>query len=559
MDELTRSLGVPELLARVLIARGFSDPTHAARYLEPRLADMPDPFLLAGMESGAARLTQAIESRQSVALYGDYDVDGVTSTALLQEFLMVHGVRARSYIPHRLEEGYGLHHDAVGRLADDGIELLITLDCGITAVDEVAYANDRGMDVIVVDHHRCPVTLPAASATLNPHQPGCLYPDKVLAAVGVAFNLAAGVRKNLRARGYYQRTATPEPNLRRALDLVALGTIADMVPLVGVNRLFAWFGLQEMRQVRRPGMRALFEVSEVRPARLSSQDVSFKLAPRVNAAGRLDDASVGVQLLTSGSFDEARLLATRLDAANQERRLIQAEVFTEAVAQAEQQSDHPALVVHHECWHPGVVGIVASKLVETFGKTALVIGQDGRGSGRAHGGLHLFEALSSCSDLLLKFGGHRAAAGFRLKPKEIQDFAARFRAQVAQHRQLEGSGEPELHVDFQVRAEEISLELVNALSRLEPFGIGNPQPLCRMEALPVKRTTVVGGHHLKLRLGEGPRPVSAIAFRHAALEPDLAPGTCVELAGHLEVNDFAGFERVQFRVRDLKMPTKACG
>jgi single-stranded-DNA-specific exonuclease len=534
----------------------MNDPEEVDRYLTPRLGQMPDPFLLSGMEAASRRVARAIREGHRVTLYGDYDVDGVTSTALLQDFLLHHGLRARSYIPHRLEEGYGLNHEAVERLAAEGTDLLVTLDCGITAVDEVAAANARGMDVVVVDHHRCPPELPQAVATLNPHQPGCRYPDKVLAAVGVAFNLAAGVRKTLREEGAYGEDGPAEPNLRRALDLVALGTIADMVPLTGVNRLFAWFGLEEMRKAERPGLRALMEVSGVRPRRLGSQDVSFKLAPRINAAGRLEDASVGVHLLTASRMDEARRSAARLDAANADRRVIQAEVLAEARQQADQRGDAAALVLHHPDWHPGVVGIVASQLVEAYQRPVAVVGQDGRGSARTFGGLHLYDALSACGAHLLKFGGHRAAAGFRIAAASLEGFRAAFEVEVGRRGSEIATPPDAMPVDLEVRADEISLELARLLSRLEPFGIGNPQPVCRVEALPVQRAAVVGGQHLKLRVGAGPRPLSAIAFRQADREPELSPGTPVELAGHLEVNDYAGFERVELRVRDLGVPDR---
>lgn len=553
---LASALQVPDPVARVLWHRGLASPEAASRFLSPRLSDMPDPFSMRGLADAADRLVQAIEEQEPVTLYGDFDVDGVTSSALVQSFLLHHGLRARVYIPHRLEEGYGLNPAAVEQLAGEGTRLLVTLDCGITAVDEVERARALGIDVIVVDHHRCPPALPRAVATLNPHHPDCAYPDKVLAAVGVAFNLVVGVRKRLREAGFYARTGIEEPRLKQALDLVALGTIADMVPLTGVNRMLAWFGLQEMAQARRPGLRALMEVAQIRPRKVRSQDVAFKLAPRINAAGRLDDASVGVQLLTSGRMDEARRHAATLDAANADRRLIEAEVFRAAEGQAQLDQDAPGVVVADPEWHPGVVGIVASRLVERYGKPAVVVGRHGRGSARTAGALHLYDALAACRDHLVKFGGHRAAAGFRLGEGGFSPFRTQllevFRAEADAIR----DATPPVELDLSLLPEALSLDLVQGLERLGPFGVGNPEPLCGL-AGPVRRVQVVGGQHLKLRFGDGPRPVSAIAFKQGALEPSLGLGTQVDVAGCLEVNDFGGFERVEVRVREIQARTDA--
>lgn len=549
---LASALKIPEPVARVLWHRGLTGPESAARFLSPSLSDMPDPFSMRGLAEASERILRAIENQERVALYGDFDVDGVTSSALMQGFLLHHGLRSRVYIPHRLEEGYGLNPAAMEQLAGEGIQLLVTLDCGITAVDEVERARQLGVEVIVVDHHRCPPEMPRAVATLNPHHPDCAYPDKVLAAVGVAFNLIVGVRKRLRESGFYQRSGIVEPNLKQALDLVALGTIADMVPLTGVNRMLAWFGLAEMAQARRPGLRALMEVADVRPRKVRSQDVAFKLAPRINAAGRLDDASVGVQLLCAGRMDEARRHAATLDAANADRRLIEAEVFAEADAQAELHPDAPGVVVFDPEWHPGVVGIVASRLVEKYGMPSVVVGRNGRGSGRTAGALHLYDALAACDAHLVKFGGHRAAAGFRLGEGGFECFRRDLWSVLEAERAAIQDSAPTVELDLSLSPESLSLDLVEGLARLGPFGVGNPEPICGL-AGPVRRAQVVGGQHLKLRFGEGPRPVSAIAFKQGALESSLGPGTQVDIAGCLEVNDFGGFERVEVRVREIQL------
>ena len=552
-DRIARDLDLSPALARLLVARGLSDVDAARRYLQPELGHLPSPFLMAGLERASERVVAAILEGQRVALYGDYDVDGVTSSSLLAAFLGHHGVTPRVYIPHRLREGYGLNHDAIDTLAEEGTQLLVTLDCGITAADEIQRANEAGMDVVVVDHHTCPAELPPAYATLNPHQPGCDYPEKVLAAVGVCFNLIVGVRKKLRDAGAYDGRFT-EPNLREVLDLVALGTIADMVPLTGVNRMLAWFGLREMQRVRRPGLRALMEVAGVRPSRVSGQDVAFRLGPRINAAGRLDDASVGVRLLTATSSEAARPLAERLDVANGDRRRIEAEVFKEAVEQAEPMAAGAhVLVLHGAAWHAGVVGIVASKLVERFELPAVVIGEGGRGSARTAGALHLYDALASCAHHLVKFGGHRAAAGLRIESAHVDAFRRDLDAAVARAKAAGVDATIPLEYDLDLDAGQIDLAFAKEVARLEPFGVGNAEPTFRLLRLAVREHRVVGQHHLKLRLDGGGRPLDAIAFRFGDREPEVGRGGPLDLACHVEVSEFGGYERVELRVRDLRV------
>lgn len=543
--------------ARLLVSRGVRTVADARRFLEPSLQDVPDPSLMRGLDRAVLRLCDAILKKERVALYGDYDVDGVTSTTLLASFLRSLGVDARTYIPQRLSEGYGLNPGAVDTLAGEGTQLLITLDCGITAADEITRANAAGIDCIIVDHHRCPPELPPAYAVLNPHQPGCAYPDKGLAAVGVCFNLVVGVRRELRARGCFTGEGTTgalgaEPNLRRLLDLVALGTIADMVPLTGVNRTLVRFGLDELRLARRPGVRALLDVAAVRASRAASGDVAFKLGPRINAAGRLADADVGVRLLLSTSMEEARPLADRLEAANGARQRIEADVFAAAFLQVEALgSELPAaLVVHDDSWHPGVVGIVASKLVEAFQRPTIVIGQGGRGSARTARGVHVYDAIARASAHLRKFGGHRAAAGLSLDASAIDAFRADFVAAVEVDPGREG-GASELCYDDELRPEDVSLEGHTELAKLEPFGNGNPEPLFRLRGARISTARIVGKNHLKLRLSAGGRTLDAIAWKQGDLEPLLHPGRAVELVVNVDRSEFSGVETVELRVKDL--------
>ena len=545
--------GIHPRIARLLAARGVTDHSTAERYLRPQLGHMPDPFSMKDVDRASARLADAIQGGEAITLFGDYDVDGVTSSALMAAFLRQHGVSARVYIPKRLTEGYGLNRDAVETVAEWGTQLLVTLDCGITAADEIARANGLGLDVIVVDHHKCPPALPPAFATLNPHQDDCAYPDKVLAAVGVCFNLIIATRKVLRDRGAYG-AEQGEPNLRRMMDLVALGTIADMVPLTGVNRVVTWFGMAELRAARRPGVRALMDVSRVRAPRCGSTDVGFRLGPRINAAGRLDDATVGVQLLLTEQMAQARQLAETLDVANGNRQRIEADVYYEAVRRVEQFDTLPeAIVLADAEWHPGVVGIVCSKLVERYDRPAVLIGEGGRGSGRTARGLHLYNALNDCRDFLSKFGGHRAAAGFRIPSSNIESFSSAFLSRVATDPAWGEATESTLIYDDDISPEEIDRDCFFAIRQLEPFGTGNPQPLFRVPTARVKRADRVGNDHLKLRLHEGRfGGLEAIAFKRGELCGELSPGDSVELAAHLDLNEFAGLESLQLRVRDLR-------
>lgn len=554
--ELARAARLPPKIARLLVARGVTDPAAAERFLEPKLEHLPHPFEMKDLERAAHRLADAILAGERICLYGDYDVDGVTSSSLLAEFLGHHGLEPEVYIPKRLKEGYGLNAAAIDQIAASGAKLLVTLDCGITAADEIARANALGLECIVVDHHRCPPVMPPAVATLNPHQPDCGYPDKVLAAVGVTFNLIIGVRKVLRERGAYGPDLMAEPNLLRLSDLVALGTIADMVPLTGANRVVTHFGLGVLRRADRPGVRALMEVSGVLPAKVESGDVGFRLGPRINAAGRLDDATVGVRLLLAPDIHTARPLASALDEANGSRQRIEGEVYEHAVelvgaAAAAQGALPDVIVLGDPTWHPGVVGIVASKLVERFDRPTILVGEGGRGSGRTARGLHLYDAMRDCQSHLVKFGGHQAAAGLRMRFESLDGFRADLEKRIQADARYGAATESLLDYDDDIDVHDVGHEAFRALRRLEPFGNGNPQPVFRLKAR-VRQARVVGQDHLKLRLEAERRLLSAIAFKRAEDAERCPPGTEIELAASLELNEWQGYESVELRVRDLR-------
>lgn len=416
--QVAADLDVPPVVAQVLHARGIDDRADAVRFLHPALTDLPEPYSLLGLPAAVARLEQAIKADEKVCIFGDYDVDGVTSTAVLLLWLRQVGLPVEYYIPSREKEGYGLSQAVVTGIVGRGVTLLITVDCGISDVAEIRAARSVGLDVIVIDHHQIPEVLPDALAILNPHQNDCPFPDKDLAAVGVVFELVMALRASLRSGGFFQ--SRPEPNLREYLDLVSLGTVADMVPLVGTNRILTYFGLRELAAGRRPGIAALKEVAGVSGAETTVGQVAFRLAPRINAIGRLDQASKAVELLTTQSYQQALTLARELDQANAERQTIEQEILDDAMRQAEEQlarGDVSGLVLASEDWHVGVVGIVASRLVERFGCPVALIaltGEECRGSARGTEDIHLYECLQACADTLLAFGGHSAAAGLTI-------------------------------------------------------------------------------------------------------------------------------------------------
>jgi len=552
---LAGELGLHPLPARILLHRGYKTPEAASAFLSDKLADLPDPFRMKGMAAAVDRITRALRNNEKITLYGDYDVDGVCSTSLLSIFLRELGAAPGTYIPHRLGEGYGLNVQAVEKLAAEGTRVLITLDCGISANVEVSRARDLGVDVVIVDHHTVPATLPPAVAVLNPHQPGCEYPTKTLCAAGVAFNLCMGLRKRLRDDGFF--ATRKEPNLRALMDLAALATVADVVPLTGVNRILVAHGLQELTAARRPGVRALKEAAGMEAdAPVTAGQVGFRLGPRINAAGRLHDATLGLQMLTSESLEEARRLAQVLDRANSERQGIESTILTEALKQAETRKESRGLVLYSEGWHPGVIGIVASRVVERFYRPTIMVGVNdgvGKGSARSIEAFHLFDAISGCSDMLTRFGGHKYAAGLTIEADRLPAFREAFE-RIAMQRLSPEDLIPRCKVDAVVTPRELDESAVEALQKLGPFGQGNPEPVLVMKhqvARPRVLTpkTGYGSAHLKLALLDAPE-VDAIGFGMAD-RLSLVEGP-VDLAFQVGVDTFRGQRRVSLRLKDLR-------
>lgn len=544
-------LAAHPLIAAILAARGVGMPEEVSEFLAPTLSAMHDPSLLLGMGAAVSRLLAARRKGETVCVYGDYDVDGVTGTALLVSFLRATGIDCLYFIPNRFDDGYGLNREAIERIIALGADLIVSVDCGITALDEALFCREQGIDLIIVDHHAPAESIPEACAVVNPLQPGCGYPFKALAGVGVAFNLLVALRAALRNEGAF--AAGAEPDLRQWLDLVALGTIADVVPLTGQNRIFAYHGLRQLSTPARPGIEALKRVAGV-AGEVSCGQVGFRLAPRLNAAGRMESAVPGVDLLLSASMEECLGIAAELDAANAERQAIERRILDEAIGLVEAGADYPArrsIVLASDAWHQGVIGIVASRLVERYHRPTILIalGADGsaKGSGRSIPGFHLLDALSPCSVHLERYGGHRYAAGVGLRADKVAEFAAAFEVEAAL-RLTADDLVPRLAFDVETRPEDITRELALELKRLEPFGAGNPEPVLVMRGMSVLERRIVGAGHLRLRLARDGCTFNAIAFNMAACET----GRIVDAAFFPELNEWNGSTTLQLRVKDLR-------
>ncbi|MGD0265413.1 MAG: single-stranded-DNA-specific exonuclease RecJ [Candidatus Methylomirabilota bacterium] len=553
---LARALGVSPLVAGLLVRRGCDTPETARTFLDAPLTALHDPWQMLGMHAAVDRLRAAVARREPVLICGDYDVDGVSGAALLVAGLRRAGCEAEYVVPRRLEHGYGLHVSIAEQAATAGVRVLVTVDHGISAYEAVALARTRGMDVIICDHHLPPPTLPPATAILNPAQQDCTYPFKDLCGVGIAFKLLQAL---------FGWEAGEE--LWPFLDLVALGTIADLVPLLGENRILVKHGLIQLAGTTRPGLRALADVAGVplsAPGGLGAGRVAFGLAPRINAAGRLDDASTAVRLLLTHDPGEARQLAADLDRQNRERQELEGSILAEALAQADATHDprrDRAIVLASPAWHPGVIGIVAARVAEHFGRPTALIGTGGpeaRGSARSAAGWHIADALGRCADLLLHYGGHRAAAGFSLRPDRIEEFRERFLSLAAQELS-EDDLVPTLTADAEVSLDRVDLVLANSVARLAPHGMGNPEPLLVARNLQVMASPRrVGQNHLKMKVrqsGKSGQVVETIGFNLGSYVEILnrAPSPWIDLLFVPERNVWNDREILQLRVKDLHL------
>ena len=537
--------GIPSLLACVLSARGVTEPEQAWKLLTPGEEPLLDPMLLKDMDRAVIRVTRALKRGETIAVYGDYDVDGITATCLLADCLARLGGRVRSYIPDRLEEGYGLNEEAVLHLARQGVTLIITVDCGITAAREVEFARELGIDVIITDHHECKQAIPQAVAVVDPHRPDCPYPFKGLAGVGVALKLAMAAAGPDRAGLVFREYA----------DLVAVGTVADVMPMTGENRTIVQTGLAALTHPRRVGLAHLMEEAGLGDKPVTSVSIGYTLAPRINAAGRMGQADLAAELLLTRDPGRAAALAQELCALNRERQTIECEIFQECVQRLERRPQSGVILLADEHWHQGVVGIVASRLTEKYSCPAFMVCLDqgmGKGSCRSWGGVNLFHLLTQCQDLLEGFGGHAMAAGFTVREENIPALEHRLRQLVLEERA--GEELPSLlEIDAAVLPQELTVEAVEALDALEPCGAGNPRPVLVLTGAHVISAAQVGrGRHLKLRLEGRGVPLDAIFFSVDGSELGLTPGCRVDVAFYPQINDFRGVRSVQLQVVDLR-------
>ncbi|MFZ5447810.1 MAG: single-stranded-DNA-specific exonuclease RecJ [Thermodesulfobacteriota bacterium] len=533
LAEVMARHGLPPLVARILLNRGLAATDDILAFLDPSLERLNPPFGLPDLEAATARLGRAVRQGEAVAVYGDYDADGLTATALLHQFFQELGLPCFPYIPDRLTQGYGLKREALVELAREA-SLVVTVDCGISDASEVAWAREQGMEVIITDHHEVPPELPGALAVVNPKRRGHDYPFGDLAGVGVALLLALGVRAELRAEGWFKDRR--EPNLRSYLDLVALGTAADVVPLVGENRILVHQGLKVLEESRRPGIIALKEVVELEGKPISYRDVVFRLAPRLNAAGRMGQARCALELLLSDDLAQARVQARYLHNLNRQRQALEDEVLKQAKTIIRQTNleTRPVMVLGKEGWHPGVLGIVAARLAEEYYRPVALVSLEngrGRGSARSIEGFHLFQGLHACRAALHKYGGHQAAAGFELAAPDLpalQDLMEQAFCEQLGHQ----PPRPTLKVDAQAELGDLDHAFYQHLQTLRPFGPGNPAPVIVCLEVECLGSRVVGGKHLKVQLAQGGNIQEAIAFDQADSHPmsgklDVALGTRV--------------------------------
>lgn len=548
---LARVLGVSPVVASLLIARGCGDESKARAFLNPSPDQLHDPHLMLGMREAVSRLLRAIDQGEPILIYGDYDVDGTTGTAVLLRALALLGAKTGYHVPHRFTEGYGIQQPALEKAAADGFKLVVSVDCGIRAHEPLYWARDHGLDVIITDHHLPDEGegVPPAYAVLNPNQRGCDYPDKNLAGVGVAFKLIDAL---FRERGRESQVAA-------FLKIVAIGTVADVAKLVGENRTIVSLGLKDLVNAKNPGLRALMEVAGCGDGSgMRAYDLGFRIGPRINAAGRMDAARAVVELFDTKDPAEARRLAEHLERRNQERKLVQAEIVARAVAELESGSEQSHVaVIAGEGWHRGVIGIAASKIAERINRPCVVIsvdGEIGHGSGRSIEAYHLLDGLTECADLFEKFGGHSHAAGITIRAGQISELRRRLNDHAAACLTPDDL-QPQVLIDAELEAEAITFDLARQLSALEPFGAGNLRPVFLTRNLRVMSPPLVmKGEHLKMRLtGDRGRPLETVWWHSVeGLERLPAVDDRIEMAYTIETNTWNNEVRLQLCVEDLR-------
>ncbi|MBO7252466.1 MAG: single-stranded-DNA-specific exonuclease RecJ [Oscillospiraceae bacterium] len=534
--------GYPPLAAMILASRGIRDGAQASQYLDCN-TPLLDPFLMTDMDLAAARVGFAVANGEKIAVFGDYDVDGITSTCLLTDFLRKNGACCISYIPGRLEEGYGLNPIAIHQLHQEGVRLIITVDCGITAVAEAELCRELGIDLVITDHHECKDILPHAVAVVDPHRPDGGYPHKNLSGVGVAFKLACAL------------SGDQEAVLEEYADMVCLGTVADVMPLQGENRVFVSRGLKSLSCTKRPGIAALMAESGCAPESVSASSIGFMLAPRINAAGRMGQIDLAVELFLTEDPVRATEVAKALCELNRHRQNVESEIYRQAISMLPSGQTPEAIVLADESWHQGVVGIVASRIAEEYACPAFLIcldGEHGKASSRSHGGFNLFASLTALSELLESYGGHELAAGFTISRSNIPAFRRQI-CQLAADFYDSNTPRTALDIDCAIPPELMTLGGIESLCVLEPCGNGCPKPVLMMKNLTVERISMVGGgRHMRLRLRSGRTTLNAIYFSADPQLVSIQTGDVVDVAFAPQINEFRGERSVQMNVLDIR-------
>ena len=545
VEEVKRKYQINELLATILVNRNIINEEDIRLFLNPTREDFYDPFLIKDMDIAVDRILQAIDKKEKVTIYGDYDVDGITSITVLKSFLKDIGLEANFYIPNRLEEGYGLNKNAIDKIKQNGCDLMITVDCGISAIEEIEYANSLGIETIVTDHHEAGNELPKAIAVIDNKRKDSTYPFRELAGVGVVFKLtqALGIKLGLKEETYL-----------KYLDIVCVGTISDIVPLVDENRVIAKLGLMLVKQTRNIGLKSIINSSGY--TKIDSNTISFGVAPRINACGRMGKAEEALELFLSSDIQEVRTLTQKLNEHNRKRQETEKSIFENALQKIEKEhlEKNKAIIVGGENWHHGVIGIVSSKITEMYFKPSILLSFEedgiGKGSGRSIPGFDLHDALMKCLDTIEKFGGHSMAVGITIKKDKLEEFKKEFE-EIATESHIEEIV-PIINIDAKIGLGNINKEMVESLKQLEPFGEANKMPIFAFKNLKIDSIRALSeGKHLKLTLKEDNYIINAIGFNIGNLSEEYRIGDKVDIAGVLEINTFNGVDNLQINIKDI--------
>jgi len=552
-NSFSKEFGIHPIISQIIANREILGVDDARRYLNPSLNDLHSPLLMKDMKIGIQRLLKAIYSHEEILIYGDYDADGITSVVILYMFLKKVTPNVAYYIPDRIREGYGLKNQAIELFKKNNVKLIITVDCGISDHEQIAYARSLGIDTIVLDHHEISDTLPPAVANINPNRRDCPFPFKGLAAVGIAYNFLIALRGSLRKEGFWKNAQ--HPNLKEYLDIVALGTIGDIAPLIDENRIFAKIGLELITEGKRPGIKALKEVSGIDRYVIDSYKASFCLIPRINAAGRIASPLDAVELLLSEDLDSARVLADKLDGYNRRRQSMEKIILNEIldkISKIKEIENKSAFVFASDKWHPGVVGIVASRIVDLFNRPSFVISIQnglGKGSGRSISDFNIYDGIKQCSSLLTSYGGHCHAAGITIKEEDIDEFAS-FLDDIIRQKLRTSDLASQTIIDSECQFQDINLNLINQMQMLAPFGSKNPEPVLCARNIKVLSPTIVGNNHLKMRLASSGVSCDSIWFAMGN-HLQTVTGANIDAAFTPQINQWNGGSDIQLKMKDV--------